>query len=60
MVPWYECLEPPPTRRLNVIQRHDLRLLGKGAEIPAGMTSLEHWRDVSALAVCHKTHGGHA
>ena len=42
------------TRRLDAVQRRALRLLGEEAEIPASMTSLEHRRDVSALAVCHK------
>ncbi|XP_050691049.1 uncharacterized protein LOC126982766 [Eriocheir sinensis] len=43
------------TRRLDAVQRRALRLLGDEVEIPASMTSLEHRRDVAALAVCHKT-----
>ena len=42
-------------RRIDAVQRRALRLLGEEAEIPAGMTSLEHRRDVSALTVCHMT-----
>ena len=42
------------TCRLDAVQRRALRLLGEDAEIPLSMTSLEHRRDVSALAVYHK------
>ena len=43
------------TRRLDAVQRRALRLLAEEAEISAGMTSLQHRRDVSALTACHKT-----
>ena len=42
------------TRRLDAVQRRALRLLGEETEIPSTVTSLEHRRDVSALAVYHK------
>ena len=44
-------------RRLDAVQRRALRLVENGAEqhLSAGVTSLEHRRDVSALVVCHKT-----
>ncbi|XP_050690070.1 uncharacterized protein LOC126982212 [Eriocheir sinensis] len=45
--------QPGPPR--NPDARRALRLLGDEVEIPASMTSLEHRRDVAALAVCHKT-----
>ena len=43
------------TRRLDAVQKCALRLLGEEVKIPAGMTSFEHQRDMSALTVCHKT-----
>ena len=50
---------PTHTRRLDVVQRSVLRLLGKDEEITTSITSLDRWRDVATLMVCHKAWAQH-